>query len=503
MTSFLRNGLALLGGALALGACKDNAIVGPINSTAVTVGPLSTSALQTAITGVLQQSRANAGLTYFYVGGVLGRDVYRFDPSESRYIYEAFTTSVSNTSFFGGGQFANEYTTIRAGATLLANLDKTADSVVTTRQKQAIRGLVHTLQALDYYRVEAYHDSLGTAIQPADSSKVGAIVCAPAALAYISALLDTANTELIAGAAGSATQTFGRGPADSAIVFPSGFRTNGDFTVIENFRRVLNRGLKGKVEVYRALGSAAVAGPSSSFSTAITALNEAIGPTPITTQEQLNYGPYYQYSTAPGELANPLADANIFVNTSFVDSAQAGDRRLANQVITLRDTSGKLAPASYTARGFTYSTPYKPVVSSTGNPANFVRPIPIIRIGELVLLRAQAKIGLNQYAAATADLNIVRVAEGGLPAITTPPTTQAAAITALLYEKRYSLFLQGPERLVDLRTYGRLSSAFFKKEVSDDPKTGKERDLFQKRLRIPQAEADVRGGNITPSCPAS
>ena len=488
MKSLFRNGLVLCGAALVAAACKDNPIVGPLNSTAVVVGPLSSSQLQTALTGVVQQTRANAGLTYYYVGGVLGRDVYRFDPSESRYIYEAFTSTFSKTSFFGASQFNGEYTTIRAGNTLLSNLQQTADSVASPQQKQAIAGLVHTLQALEYYRVEEYHDSLGTPIQSADSSKLGDILCAPAALKYISTLLEQANTELKAGSAGSATARFTVG-SGTPVAFPSGFKTQGDFTVIENFRRIVNRGMKGKVEVYLGIGRPGSAGNATNFTNAITALDEAIGATP-TTQAQLNFGPYLQFSTAPGEISNPLADANLYVNPSFVDSAQAGDQRVATKVLTLA------SPAQYTAKGFVYKTNYSPAVSSTANPANFVRPIAIIRVGELVLLRAQAKIGLGQYTAAAADLNIVRTIEGGLPALA-PATSQAQAISQLLYEKRYSLFLEGPQRLTDLRAYGRLNASFLPKEGKNS--TGASGDKFQKALFIPQGEADVRGGNVTPT----
>ena len=77
-------------------------------------------------------------------------------------------------------------------------------------------------------------------------------------------------------------------------------------------------------------------------------------------------------------------------------------------------------------------------------------PIPIVRNEELVLLRAQANIGLNNPVAASRDINYVRVHSGGLAAKTTL-TTAAAALDQLLYEKRYSLLWESGSRWIDAR----------------------------------------------------
>ena len=123
---------------------------------------------------------------------------------------------------------------------------------------------------------------------------------------------------------------------------------------------------------------------------------------------------------------------------------------------------------------------------------NQSRPLAILRDEELVLLRAQAYIETNQLANATADLNSVRTAYGltALPVF----ADQASARTALLYEKRYSLFFEGPQRLVDLRAYGLLKAGSTPAEVTGDP--------FNTAFPIPKAEADARGGtaNLAVTC---
>ena len=102
-----------------------------------------------------------------------------------------------------------------------------------------------------------------------------------------------------------------------------------------------------------------------------------------------------------------------------------------------------------------------------------------------MLLRAQAYIEAGQLANATADLNSVRTVVRPR-AVSRCSPTQASARTALLYEKRFSLFFEGPQRLVDLRAYGLLKAGITPAELAGDP--------FNTAFPIPKAEADARGG---------
>ena len=78
--------------------------------------------------------------------------------------------------------------------------------------------------------------------------------------------------------------------------------------------------------------------------------------------------------------------------------------------------------------------------------------LPIIRNEELILLRAEANIGLGNYATAQTDLDIIRAA-AGLASVT---ITSTNALDQLLHEKRYSLFGEG-HRWIDMRRYGKLA----------------------------------------------
>ena len=83
--------------------------------------------------------------------------------------------------------------------------------------------------------------------------------------------------------------------------------------------------------------------------------------------------------------------------------------------------------------------------------------IPIIRNEELILLRAEALVATGNKAGALTLINSIRVNSGGLaPSSLTAASSDAAFITEILLQKRYSLLLEG-HRWIDMRRYGRLA----------------------------------------------
>src|SRR5207237_497389 len=87
--------------------------------------------------------------------------------------------------------------------------------------------------------------------------------------------------------------------------------------------------------------------------------------------------------------------------------------------------------------------------------------IALVSNEELILLRAEANIGLGNTAAATRDINYVRVTSGGLPPIADPYVPgagqPATLLDELLYEKRYSLMWEAGTTWIDARHYGKLA----------------------------------------------
>ena len=467
-----KRSLALLAGlALAVPACKDSTSVGDLNNVsadALSAGLTKSSAGLLSV-GLANASRVELDSRYIVFSETMARDFYRLDNAENRYITELIGPSPADYSAFtGGGAFTNMYVTIRAANTLLDGL--TNASGMTAAEKSATAGFARTFKALSYYRVLETRDSLGIAIDvnhPIDAP-AAEFVCKPNALAAISALLDSAATDLAAG--GSAFP----------FTLPSGFSLHGDFTTPAAFLK-FNRGLKGKVELYRALSRQKP--NAGSLATALTALNASF----LSASAPMNTGIYNTYTTAAGDQTNPLADANIYLNPAVGSGIQSGDAR-ASKIVTLRDANGAVVTKTLAGVSTTFKSPL------TDASGALSLPIAVMKNAELLLLRAQVYIEQGNLALATADINTVRAADGGLGPVA--PATKAEAIAAVLYEKRYSLLGESAQRLVDLRAYGLLNA-------SAGP--GAAGDLFQTTLPIPKRELDARNivapATITPACP--
>lgn len=457
-----KRSLALIVGlGLAASACKDSTGVGDLNNVSADAlaGGLNRSSTQLLVTGLLNQTRADQGLRTTVFTETLARDFYRLDANEPRFITELLGGTADPGGFVGGGAFAGYYVTVRAANNLI---DAVANATgLTDAEKSGTRGLARTFKALALYRVLETRDSLGIAVdvnKPIDAPPAE-FVCKPNALAYISAQLDTAKTELAA-----AGGTF-------AFALPSGFSKFGQFNTPAAFLK-FTRGLKGKVEVYRGLSFQKP--NAASFDVAIAELGGSF----LDTAAPMSNGMYNTYSTSAGDAVNPLADALIYLNPSVQDSIVATDLRNA-----------KITPVATAGTGSGVSSTEKPTNSS---PDSLTTPLAILKNSELILLRAQAEIEKGDLVAAQNDINAVREKDGGLPRYIVPFTTKRQAIDALLYEKRYSLLGEGAQRLVDLRAYSLLQTR--------DPEVSG--DQFQATLPIPKSELDARNTtSITPACP--
>jgi hypothetical protein len=467
---------ALAAGAVLAVGCSDT-IVSSVNAPTSSAlnGALTQAGVQTLTLGVLAQDRAlvRGDASYLILSEIYARDAYRIDPNEPRYVTETLGGTGDPGGFSGSGGWTNGYVAIRAANSLLAALPGAVTSQVTVAQRNATSGFVRTIKALDYYRLLELRDTLGIALQPADPTVVGPIICKTAALSYIAAVLDSANADLTAA---GATTTL-------PLTLPSGFTGFGrDYSVVSNIV-LFNRGLKGKVDLYRGLDHQAP--KPALFATAVAELTQALGGVApgAVPSSQFKTGAYLTFVSGGTEnAANPLDDSRVGVNPGAVAALQAGDTR-ASKIIPF--ANGKPISGNGVATSVTY------VGASTANTGNLVAPLAILRDEELVLLRAQANYEAGNLPAGDLSLNSVRTFYGLAPVTS---TSLADARTNLLYEKRYSLFFEGPQRLVDLRAYGLLKAGITPAEVPGDP--------FNTAFPIPKGEADARGGrqNLTPVC---
>jgi len=330
---------------------------------------------------------------------------------------------------FGANLFAQPYRNIRNANTLLQAVD--AVSGLTNQEKEAVRGFAKTIQALDYLYVINTRDTYGAPIDVSgDPTGPPAPIATKAQVfAHIVSLLDEAKTHL--QAAGS---TF---PFTLTAGF-EGFDTPSSFLEV-------NRAIKARVDVYMARLDPAAAPVTAAYTAALTSLSESF----VSTAAPLDLGVYHSFSTASGDVQNALFDPTgraILAHPSLKTEAQlqpggAKDARYLAKVADLGTTR--------TVQGISTDVLFTIYQTNTA-------PIPIITNEELLLLRAEARWFTGDKPGAMADLNFVRQNAGGLAPIA-QPATDAAFITELLKQRRYSLMFEGGHRWIDARRFNRLT----------------------------------------------
>ena len=303
-----------------------------------------------------------------------------------------------------------------------------------------------------YYAL-TLRDSLGIPVEilanPSDQSP---FVSRNVAYTRISAVLDSARDDLAAAGAVAIPFTLHAGFA--------GFTTAPAFLQF-------NRGIAARVLAMR--GSLECG--NTCYTQALTALTASFIATPSSLAD-LNRGVYNVYSSSPGDALNSLstaADPNLVAHASFVTDAQkkpdgTADARLVRKIAPLAaPRSGNPAKSSI------------PATQAFIVYASNTTPTTIIRNEELLLIRAEANLRLGNVPAALTDLNAVRLVSGGLAPLA------AATIDDLLYERRYSLILEGM-RWIDARRFGKLGT------LPLDLPT----HVVARVVPIPKAECDVR-----------
>jgi hypothetical protein len=458
--------------ALAGAACKDPTSVPELNNIpeSLVTGNLDRNSAQLLTQGMLNRDRDVAGFRYIVFAGTLARDVYNIDPSENRFQTELLGNAIDPAGFTGGsGGFTEAFNAIATADLLINKIGTAAD--LTAAQQAGVRGVAYTFKALDLYRALELRGTNGIPVRNVAPGTSGTelqqqspIRCEPAALAVISATLDSGATALAAAG------------ASFAITLPGGFSSNGTFNTPAGFLR-FNRGLKGRVELYRGLRG----GGAANFTKAIQVLTDSSF---LDVNAPLTNGVYFTYAGAP-DVFNPVAVPTVFLNPTVTTAATGAGAFGQSQVLQAGDLRGaakvEVRPTTTTRNGVSTNL-RSPIATATSG--NLSRPIPILRNAELILLRAQAEIELGQFQAATADINVVRTREGGLAPIPTI-ANRTEGIQRVLYEKRFSLLLEGAQRLVDLRTYGLLNAA----NLGASQRSA---DTFNTQLPIPQSELDQR-----------
>ena len=377
------------------------------------------STVNTTVQGLLIGLRAEAN-TYASTLGILGREIYDLDAGEPRNVLAYLVGPLEPGGFGTDMGWTTAYRNLQTAAIVLNATGRVAD--YTPEQKEGVRGFVKTLMALEYFNQIRVRDDFGIVVDINTDPKasLAPFVSKDSALSYAANLLDEARAHLQ-----SAGGSF---PFKLTSGF-EGFDTPAAFIQV-------NRALKARLEVHR-----------NRWSDALDALDESFIDTTDASAAGIQRGVYHVYSTGSGDLPNSLYDPApraLVALPEFLTEA----RSRADDSPDLRASSkAVVGPVLLSTQGVSSNVKITRYESNTA-------PVPIIKNEELILLRAEANIWLENRTEAIRDLNFIRVNSGGLAPL--PADYAGDLVTELLYNRRYSLFFEYGHRWVDMRRYDRL-----------------------------------------------
>jgi starch-binding outer membrane protein, SusD/RagB family len=416
--------------------------------------------LQNQVTGLVAGDREQHAF-FILVLETMGRDAYRIDGADPRYIQMPLG-NFSPGAFLVDFTWNSSYRTILAAQRLAQGVEGSA--AFTAQEKAATQGVARTIQGLEYIKLIESRDSLGIPIALGNET-LDPIRCKPAVLTYISALLDSAATNLTAGG------------SSFPFTLPGGFT---GFITPAAFLQ-FNRALAAKVLIYRGFAAYKTTGnpvDAVSLNAALAALDASFYSADPT---KFRVGVFHTYSTASGDLQNGNFNRTVYrANPKVLSEAESGDLRLAK---VQQDPS------------FALALPGTPPSAASDiiflNITGPLTPLPIIIDEQLVLMRAEALWGLNRDAEALALVNIVRQ-NAGLPQRTLAsfgaPPNRLDILREILKQKRYSLLFESGDRAVDYQMFG-LWAELGKELVppGDGPHV----------IPFPSAEINARNNNLT------
>jgi len=402
--------LMLLGWVLSLcAACHKD--FGDLNEP--TVQAFTTNAtvaeLNNLVSGTESGLRNNLTL-YLDDVGIIGREMYHFSASEPRYVTDLLGASgatLSGSNFYITNTWASRYQVVKNCNILEQAASST--SLISAQEVSGYLGFARTIKAFQLLLCLNQTDSNGIRINVSDPNNLGPFVQPADALTAIAALLDSAQTD------------FSNATIDYTLA------SFGNFTDAAGLLQV-NRALAARVAVYRQNWAGALTDLSASFF--------GLG-------QDLSLGAFDVYGTGSGDQLNTFfipqnQTGEIRVaHPSYATDIEAGDDRIGKA--TLRTSVASLDGLSSNRDVWVYT-------SSTA-------PVPIIRNEELILIYAEANIQTMDLTDAVTALNTIRNAHN-LPNYS-GPVTQAALLTEMLNQRRYSLYCEG-HRWVDLRRYNLL-----------------------------------------------
>jgi hypothetical protein len=427
--------LIILSGACSFFEVEDT--IDPNNATLESVLQNATPAQINQLGVGLQAAMRNGLFSFYTVSGTVGREIIVSASTESRNYTELLGLG---RELFGGtndpaGIFNGYYTaysqTRRRAEIFIRSAENT--NALTEAQKQGVRGFANTVKAfviLNMVNMQGENGVRSTftdLTSPNDMLKPGPFTNYAGGLALALDLIETAKTQLAAA-----------GPA-FAFTMTSGYS---NFDTPAKFLK-FNRAIAARLFMYQRNWAS---------------MNQALAESFLDLTVPLTFGPNYTYSTAAGDVTNPMfqnkntTTAPLVVFNQHIIEAEAGDTRVfgVNAKVSVRTDSRGSGNVPAPSAPSTHD-----VFMYESNTAS----IPIIKNEELILMRAEGQIQTDDLPAAETTLNFIRNAYGLQPIATAKPGivgNKEGLIDELLNQRRYSLFLEG-HRWFDAKRYGKIA----------------------------------------------
>lgn len=364
-----------------------------------------------AAQGLLRVARGNQADAVQWLGA-FGREGYPMSQTGAS-TTGSVRDPLNGGSFVGGTMWTGPYRNIRNANLLLEAVEST--EVLSPAEKAAVNGFAHTMQGYEFFTIAMTRWNFGGPIDVGGdpTGEPAPFVSRQEMMAHVTSLLDQGAGELAsAGTSFPFSMTSGFEGFDT----PSGFLQ-------------VNRALRARVAIHL-----------DDWAGALNALNGSF----LDPSLPLSHGAYHVFGTASGDEVNPLNRPDfLYAHTRIPNNAQlrgdgSPDLRVQEKIIQV---------PTFTVSGITSDVQYTMYRSPSA-------PLPWVKNEELILLRAEANLGLMNYEEARADINFIRENSGGLEPITTLDPDEL--LDELLYNKRYSLIWEGGHVWFDMRHYGRL-----------------------------------------------
>lgn len=407
--------------------------------------------LAEACTGLLIGHRAGKSTSNGLIAqvGVLGRESYNFDPADPRYITEMLEASELDpgSPAFGGNFWVFPYRNIKNTFIIENALPEVAG--ITEEERSATLGYVKTIRALEFLTIVTTRWDVDVPIDVDRdiNEELAPLVSRDVVLAEIGSLLDSANADLESG---GQSFPFPLGTGFAGFDTPAGFAQ-------------FNRAIRARAAAYEQDWQGILDALAGSF------ISDAPG--------DFDVGAYHVFSTGAGDTINGLSTEVIYVHpgiATHVETKANGDPddRYEAKVASTD-------PATVAGTLGNYTSDQRFAVYFNNNVAS----LPIIRNEELILLRAEAAIGLGDESGALADLNLIRTASGGLPSLAS--LDSSLFVDELLQQRLFSLLFEGGHRWIDMRRYDRLDDLLL-----DDENAGQ---TVHRSFPLPVDEQAARG----------